>query len=135
MSSASDQSVAPTGSVTFYDGGTSLGTVPLSSGTATLAVSSLAPGNHSLSFDYSGDSNFAAIDDLASLDQTVSQDATTVDAHGFAGFDHLWPERDPHRDGERECAGVGHTDGHRVVLRRHNGNRHGHPRRRNGVDH
>ena len=77
VSSASDQSVAPTGSVTFYDGGTSLGTVLLSSGTASLAVSSLATGNDNLSFDYSGDSNFAAIDDLASLAQTVSHDATT----------------------------------------------------------
>ena len=43
VSSASDQSVAPTGSVTFYNGGTSLGTVPLSSGTASLALSSLRP--------------------------------------------------------------------------------------------
>ena len=66
------------GSVTFYNGGTSLGTVPLSSGTASLALSSLRrSAYHNLTFDYSGDSNFAAIDDLASLAQTVSQDATT----------------------------------------------------------
>ncbi len=77
VSNAVGQSPAPSGSVTFYDGSTSLGTVTLSSGMATQLVTSLAPGNHNLSFNYSGDSNFAAVTPLATLAQTVSQDATT----------------------------------------------------------
>jgi hypothetical protein len=44
------------GSVTFVDGSTPLGTVTLdATGTATLAVSSLAPGTHNISSNYSGD--------------------------------------------------------------------------------
>ena len=43
------------GTVTFYDGTTGLGTSPLNgSGVATLAVSSLASGTHSITADYSG---------------------------------------------------------------------------------
>jgi hypothetical protein len=50
---------AATGSVTFYDGGTQLGTASLSNnGTATYTTSSLAAGNHSVTAVYSGDGNF-----------------------------------------------------------------------------
>ena len=48
----------PTGSVTFYDGATSLGSVALSAGTATLTTSSLTGGIHSLTAVYSGDGSF-----------------------------------------------------------------------------
>jgi hypothetical protein len=45
-----------TGTMTFLDGTTVLGTAPLdSTGTATLVVSSLVAGSHSLSSSYSGD--------------------------------------------------------------------------------
>jgi Pro-kumamolisin, activation domain/Bacterial Ig-like domain (group 3) len=45
-----------TGSVTFVDGAATLGTVKLDAmGTATLVVSSLAPGTHNLSANYAGD--------------------------------------------------------------------------------
>jgi hypothetical protein len=54
----------PTGSVTFYDGGTAIGAGALSSGPdgtlATLTISTLAAGSHSLSADYVGDDNYAA---------------------------------------------------------------------------
>ncbi len=46
----------PGGSVTFLDGNTSLGTVPLSNATATLNLSNLASGSHTLSASYAGDS-------------------------------------------------------------------------------
>lgn len=46
-----------TGTITFYDGSTSLGTAPLSSGTASLSTSALAAGNHSITAAYSGDAN------------------------------------------------------------------------------
>jgi hypothetical protein len=48
----------PGGSVTFFDGTTPLGTVPLDgSGRATLTVTSLAPGSHAITASYSGDAD------------------------------------------------------------------------------
>ena len=48
----------PTGTVTFVDGATTLGSSPLdSSGHASLTTSSLSPGSHSLTAIYSGDGN------------------------------------------------------------------------------
>jgi hypothetical protein len=48
----------PTGMVTFLDGTTPLNSVPLVNGVATLNVSTLAVGTHSITAAYSGDSNF-----------------------------------------------------------------------------
>jgi thermitase len=65
--SASGQSVtfkatvspsASSGTVTFLDGATTLGSGTLSGGLATLAVSTLAPGSHSITATYSGDTNY-----------------------------------------------------------------------------
>jgi hypothetical protein len=51
----------PTGTVTFSDGSTKLGTGTLnSSGRATYSTSSLAIGAHSITATYGGDTNFAA---------------------------------------------------------------------------
>ncbi len=51
----------PTGSVTFLDGTTTLGTAALSAqGMATLAISTLAAGAHSVTAQYGGDASFAA---------------------------------------------------------------------------
>lgn len=46
---------SPTGTVTFKDGSTALGTVPVSGGVATLTTSALTPGDHSLSADFASD--------------------------------------------------------------------------------
>ena len=49
----------PTGTVTFFNGTTSLGTGTLnSSGVATLAISSVPVGNYSITAQYTGDTNF-----------------------------------------------------------------------------
>ncbi len=49
-----------TGSVTFHDGATPLGTVTLStSGTATLAVSTLSVGSHAITATFVGSANYA----------------------------------------------------------------------------
>jgi hypothetical protein len=53
-------SVAPTGTVTFYDGTTMLGTGTLTSGTATYSTAALAVGAHSITASYGGDSGNAA---------------------------------------------------------------------------
>jgi hypothetical protein len=51
---------APTGMVSFYDGAssTALGSSPVSGGVATLPVSTLSVGTHSITAIYSGDGNF-----------------------------------------------------------------------------
>jgi uncharacterized repeat protein (TIGR01451 family) len=45
----------PTGTVSFKDGSTTLGVVPLANGTATLSTSSLSVGQHAITAVYSGD--------------------------------------------------------------------------------
>ncbi len=68
----------PTGTATFFDGGAELGSGSLnSSGEATLSVSGLALGSHSITVSYSGDGNFTSSTSTP-LDQTVNPDATTT---------------------------------------------------------
>jgi hypothetical protein len=50
----------PTGTVTFFDGGTALSTATLVAGTATMTTSSLTVGSHSMTARYSGDGTNAA---------------------------------------------------------------------------
>jgi hypothetical protein len=50
----------PTGTMSFYDGTTLLGTQPLSNNAATYTSSALATGTHSIDAVYSGDANFSA---------------------------------------------------------------------------
>jgi parallel beta-helix repeat protein len=68
----------PGGSVTFYDGSTPLGTVPVdASGKARLITSSLAIGSHSLTASYGGDADLLAGASGAST-VSVSRAATQV---------------------------------------------------------
>ena len=67
----------PTGTVTFYDGSTVIGTATLSSGVATLAISSLKTGGHSITAVYGGNGTFAA-STSAVLAQTVNIPADSV---------------------------------------------------------
>ncbi len=67
----------PTGSVTFYDGATMIGTQGLSGGAAQLSTSSFTAGSHSITVVYSGDTNYQASTSSALL-QTVNQAATTI---------------------------------------------------------
>ena len=50
--------VAATGTISFYEGTTLLGTGPVSNGTASIATTSLAPGTHLITAVYSGDANY-----------------------------------------------------------------------------
>jgi hypothetical protein len=55
------KSLAPTGSVQFYDGATALGApVTLTAGNAAYMTAALAAGMHSITSLYSGDANFTA---------------------------------------------------------------------------
>ncbi len=59
VAGSSGSSGTPTGTVTFLDGATKLGTGTLSAGVATYAATSLATGSHSITAQYGGDANFA----------------------------------------------------------------------------
>jgi uncharacterized repeat protein (TIGR01451 family) len=61
----------PTGTVTFKDGATTLGTVPLSGTAAVFTTSALSAGSHSITATYNGDTNFSASTSSA-LTQTVN---------------------------------------------------------------
>jgi autotransporter-associated beta strand protein len=50
---------APTGTVTFLDGGTVLGSAPVEGGSARLTASGLGPGIHAISASYAGEGLFA----------------------------------------------------------------------------
>ncbi len=56
---AASGSGTPTGTVTFKDNGTTLGTGNLAAGTATYTTSALTLGSHSITAVYGGDTNFA----------------------------------------------------------------------------
>lgn len=72
---------SPTGTVTFADGGTPLGSaVALSNGTAQLTLNSLAPGQHSITASYSGDTNFLSSSGALASSITVAPLTFTVTA-------------------------------------------------------
>ncbi len=66
---------SPTGTVTFLDGATVLGTGTLSAGQATLATSALTVGDHALSAQYGGSPV-----DAASTSATVTETVATLSA-------------------------------------------------------
>jgi len=75
---------APTGTVNFYDGGTSLGTSNVdSSGSASLTTAALAVGTHSITGTYSGDSSFTTSTSSA-LSQVVQGAIAQVSANSLS---------------------------------------------------
>jgi hypothetical protein len=66
-----------TGTVTFLDGATSIGTGSISGGTATLIASSLAVGTHSITATWPGDANYTAGSESA-LSQTILRTAVMI---------------------------------------------------------
>jgi autotransporter-associated beta strand protein len=77
VSASAPGSGTPTGTVTFEDGATILGTNSLDgSGVATFSISSLVLGSHSITAIYAGDANFTGSTSSIST-QVVDQDSTT----------------------------------------------------------
>jgi hypothetical protein len=68
----------PTGTVSFYDNATLLGTSPLSAGVATLTNAALPLGASSVTAVYSGDSNFAASNSSGVGETVTGADFTFV---------------------------------------------------------
>jgi hypothetical protein len=76
-----------TGTVTFSSSGTPLGTAPLDgSGTATLTISSLAPGADSITASFSGDMYFAGASAGLSAPVSVAQASSKVMLVGLVGL-------------------------------------------------
>lgn len=67
----------PTGTVTFFDGVTNLGSSPLTLGVATLNTSSLSLGLHSLTASYGGDAGHLP-STSSSVSQTIAKIATST---------------------------------------------------------
>jgi hypothetical protein len=67
----------PTGTITFLDGTTSLGSATVTSNAAQLSLSSLLAGSHSITAKYSGDANFSGSTSTA-FTQTVNQGSTAT---------------------------------------------------------
>jgi hypothetical protein len=61
----------PTGAVTFYDGGNSLGTATLQGTKATLSISSLSVGTHTITASWPGSANYTAVTS-SPITQTVN---------------------------------------------------------------
>ncbi len=66
-----------TGTVTFQDGATALGTATLTSGQATFITSSLSVGSHSVTATYGGDASFSGSTSSA-LTQSVNKASTST---------------------------------------------------------
>jgi hypothetical protein len=71
----SSSSGTPTGTVDFFDGSTALGNAPLVNGSATLSISSLAAGSHSITAVYQGSLKFNS-SASAPLNQVVNTAST-----------------------------------------------------------
>ncbi|MCC6569774.1 MAG: Ig-like domain repeat protein, partial [Anaerolineales bacterium] len=74
----------PTGTITFYDGANSMGTVALAGGVATISTNTLNAGSHTITAVYSGDANFAGSTSapyVQGVGQTVSNTVVTSNAN------------------------------------------------------
>ena len=124
----------PTGSVTFYNGATDLGSATLIGSTATLLVDDLPVGTDAITASYNGDPDFVA----ETLGQVVRNDyAPTQLQHAdepeyFATTGEFRPERHPDRDrhADRTSGWNSHWHGH--LLARFNESRLINPERRQG---
>ena len=68
----------PTGTVTFFDGTTQLASATLNNGRASLTISTLAAGDHSLTAVYAGDNDFAPSTSAVWM-QTVERSRVAID--------------------------------------------------------
>jgi len=75
---ASVSSTTATGTVTFYHGSTALGAGTVSDGIATLTVSNLSVGMHSITATYSGDGNYEGSTSPVRVQTVVAVAATTT---------------------------------------------------------
>ncbi len=139
--SAQSGTNTPTGTVTFYNGSTSLGTATLSpAGTANLSTTTLPAGPDSITASYGGDSNDAEFDITTPYRHHCF--CCRSHQHGpclFGNCDQRWTERDLHGNRHasvgQQCAdwyryvpGRDHEPGYRDLERERGSNvHHDHP--------
>lgn len=81
---------AATGTVTFKDGSTTIGTAPVSSGAATISNVNLSVGTHSITAVYGGDTTYAtstsaiSIVTVSAASGSTRADSTTITADSTA---------------------------------------------------
>ena len=129
---------SPTGTVTFYDSGTPIGTGMLSvvSGQdeATFTTSTLSTASHSITAAYtSGDGNFNASSPSSAISQTVNEASTSAVGCDVRQFVGLRPGRDLYRNGGRRRSrqhGGRRSDRHGHFLRQRYTDRDRHAERR-----
>jgi hypothetical protein len=79
ITSTAQYGSVPTGTVSFQNGSTVLGTGALDgTGTASYDTSSLAPGNYTLTAVYSGDNTYASVSGTAQLTVNATDSAPTI---------------------------------------------------------
>jgi hypothetical protein len=78
VSSVAPGSGTPTGTVTFLDGTTVIGTGTLSAGIASLTISTLTGGDHLITAAYDGDPDFQTSDSPGDIIQDVQTASTTT---------------------------------------------------------
>ena len=93
----------PTGTVTFFDDLSALGTGALSAGQATFTTPDLAAGSHAITATYSGDATFAT-STSAVLTQTVNNAPTTTALASSRIHQHR-DRQSPYRNGDQRLAG------------------------------
>lgn len=71
-------SSGPTGTVTFYDGNTSIGTATISGTTATYSTSSLTSGVHSITAAWAGNSDYNSVASSAVVQTVGTWDTGTI---------------------------------------------------------
>ena len=112
VTAVASNTTIPTGTVTFQDSGTVLGTATLSAGKATYTTSALALGSHAITASYAGTSSLAA-STSGSLTEQVNQDVTTTTVVATGAAPTRRPVgRLPGRGADR-CPGRRHRHGHR----------------------
>ena len=101
----------PSGTVTFRDGSTVLGTSTLdSSGVATFSTTVLNVGGHSITATFDGDASFAT-SVSATFNQTVVRSATHSTLTSSKSIVRFRRERHPDCDGRRDLPGNGMPTG------------------------
>ena len=84
---------APTGTVTFLDGGATIGSATITGGVASFSTSTLALGSHTLVANYGGDANHTPVSSSALTENIVQATTTTLSVsalQAYAGTPILW---------------------------------------------
>jgi len=113
VATVTSSSGTPTGSVTFYDGTTSLGTITLSSGVATLAVTTFAASStHSLDATYSGAGSTFAASTSSAVSLTIQAAVQPITITATANLSFTTPNQTIAGFGAAEAFDLNDLDNH-----------------------